>query len=409
MPSRAPDRPIGGFEAGLRWTLLAVTLALPSLTGFATSYVLIAFAASAAIYIFSRRIEMVFDAPTKVFLTAFLGLAALFALSARQPGDVLFAVNFIAFLLYAPLATLFGRAASPDNAETVARLALLGTALGCAISLFEVFALGADRAGLLITDTIRLADTAVLLGFLSLIGIVGRTDRRRWFYLLGPALALVVVLLTGARGAMLAYPVLALAAVLFLVRHKWLAALSGLAVVGLLVGAGLGGVFGNARLDSMIEVFRNLATGVPVGEEAVRIRIVLYKAGWAAFQQSPIIGHGWARLMSSVEPFLAAPDKIHATLPHLHNEVLNFAVFGGIAGVAIYFMLIAMPIVVSRRSPRDGQYRARLFGSIVLVVGYVVMGLPDTMLSFELHTALYVGLAAVLLAFCRDAPAVARQ
>jgi O-antigen ligase len=408
MPSRSLDRPIGRFEAGLRWALLAVALVLPCLTGFATSYVLIALAALAAAYVFARRIEMIFDAPAKVFLGAFLAIALLFSLSARQPADVLFAVNFIAFALYAPVATLFGRAAAAGNAERVARLALLGTALGCAIGIFEVFVLGAGRAGLFITDTIRLADTAVLLGFLALIGIVVRTDRRRWLYLLGPVLALIVVLLTGARGAMLAYPVLALAAALFLVRHKWMAAISGLVVVGLLVGAGLAGVFGSERLDSMIEVFRNLATGVPVGEEAVRIRIELYKAGWAAFEQSPIIGHGWARLMSSVEPFLAEPDKIHATLPHLHNEMLNFAVFGGIAGVAIYGLLLAMPIVISRRSPRDTQYRARLFGSIVLVLGYIVMGLPDTMLSFELHTALYVGLAAVLLAFCRDAPGAQR-
>lgn len=389
-------------ETTLRRGLLAVTLSLSCLTGFATSYILLVLAALTAGYIFSRRIGWVFDTPARLFLAAFVGLGVLFALSARQPADVLYAFNFIAFLIYAPLATLFGRAAAPGNAETVARLALMGTTLGCAISLFEVVVLGTGRAGVFITDTIRLADTAVLLGFLSLIGFVGRADQGRWLYLSGPALALLVVLLTGARGAMLAFPVLGLASVLFVVRHKWLAAASGSLVFVLLVGASLAGVFGSDRLNSMIEVFRNLASGMPVADEAVRIRIELYKAGWAAFQQSPLIGHGWARLMTSVEPFLAETDKIHATLPHLHNEVLNFAVFGGIAGVALYLALIAMPIVLSLRSPRDSQYRARLFGTIMLVLGYIVMGLPDTMLSFELHTALYVALSAILLAYCRD-------
>jgi O-antigen ligase len=333
-----------------------------------------------------------------------LGLAILFAFSARQPTDVLYAFNFVAFLIYAPLATLFGRAAAPRNAERVAQLALLGAALGCAISLVEVFGLGAARAGLFITDTIRLADTAELLGFLALIGLVVRTDRRRWLYLLGPVLALIVLLLTGARAAMLTFPVLALASAFFLVRHKWLAAVSGIVAVALIVGAGLAGVFGSARLDSIVEIFGNLAAGNPVGDEAMRIRIELYKAGWAAFQQSPLVGHGWARLMSSAALFLAEADKIHATLPHLHNDMLNFAVFGGLAGVAIYLALIAAPIVLSLRSPRDAQYRARLFGSIVLVLGYIVMGLPDTMLSFDLHTALYVALTAILLAYCRDTP-----
>ncbi len=404
MHSEGVCRPIGRFERGLRWTLLAATLGLACLTGFATSYVLLLLAVVAAGFFFSRRIGMGFGAPARLFLAAFIGVGILFALSARQPADVLFSVNFIAFLAYAPMATLFDRAAAPENTETVARLALAGTALGCAISLIEVFVLDAGRAGQFITDTIRLGDTAVLLGFLSLIGTVRRSGHGRWLYLLGPVLALIVVLLTGARGAMLAFPVLALAAVLFIVRNKSIAAAAGAAALALLVGAALAGVFGSARLDSMIDIFRSLATGVPVGDEAVRIRIELYKAGWAAFQESPLIGHGWARLMTSVEPYLAEADRVHATLPHLHNEVLNFAVFGGIGGIAIYVMLIAMPVVLSLRSPRDSQYRARLFGSIMLVLGYVVMGLPDTMLSFELHTALYVALTAILLAFCRDAP-----
>lgn len=403
MHSRRADRPLGRFGDGLRRGLLAATLAIPCLTGFATSYILVLIAALTAALLFFRRIGMAFDAPATIFLAGFAGIAVLFALSAKEPADMIFAFNFTAFLIYAPLATLLGRAAAPGNAEIVARLALVGTAIGLVISLVEVFVLGAGRAGIGITDTIRLGDTALLLGFLAPMGLLARQDGGRFLYLLGPALALPVVLLTGARGAMLAFPMLAVTVALIVARRKWLAiAAGGVLVAGASVAAGVTDFFGNARLRSMFEVFRDIATGNRVGDEAVRIRIELYKAGWAAFQQSPLFGHGWAGLMRSVEPFLADADKVQATLPHLHNDGLNFAVFGGIAGVAIYLMLIAMPIVLALRSPRDGQYRARLFGSIILVVGYVVMGLPDTMLSFELHTALYVALVAILLAYCRD-------
>lgn len=390
------------IEFWLRGTLLAVALALPCLAGFATTYVLILLALVSAGFLYQQRIGLVFDRPALIFFAAFAAIAVLFALSARRPADVLFAFNFIAFLIYAPLATLFSRAAAPGNSEIVARLALAGAALGFIISLFEVFVLGADRATTGITDTIRLGDTATLLGFLALMGMLARQDRGRFLYLLGPTLALPVVLLTGARGAMLAFPVLAVAAALIIGHRRWIAAAAGGAFALAVLVAGLTDFFGNARLQSVFEVFRDIAAGSAVADEAVRIRIELYKAGWAAFQQSPLIGHGWAGLMSSIEPFLADGDKVHATLPHLHNEILNFAVFGGVAGVAIYLMLIAMPIVLCLRSRRDRQYRARLFGSIIIVVGYVVMGLPDTMLSFELHTALYVALIAVLLAYCRD-------
>lgn len=403
MRSEREDSRFSRAENGLRWSLLGLTLALPCLTGFATSYLLILLAAVGAGFLFARRIGMVFDRPAQLFFAAFTAIAILFALSARQPADMLFAFNFTAFLIYAPLAALFGRAAGPINAEIVARLALLGTAIGLMISVVEVFLLGTGRAGIGITDTIRLGDTALLLGFLALMGLLVRQDGGRFLYLLGPALALPVVLLTGARGAMLAFPALSVAAALILIRRRWTAvAPAGALVLVIVAAALLTDFFGNARLQSMFEVFRDIAAGNALADESVRIRIELYKAGWAAFQQSPLFGHGWAGLMRSVEPFLADADKIHATLPHLHNDVLNFAVFGGIAGVAVYLLLIAMPIAFCLWSPRDGQYRARLFGSILLVVGYVVMGLPDTMLSFELHTALYVALVAILLAFCRD-------
>ena len=402
MPSEAASRPTDRSETVLRRAVLVGTLALSCLTGFATSYVLLVLAAIAAGNLLFRRAGFAFDIAGKLFVAAFLGLGVLFALSAEQPTDVLFIINFIAFLAYVPLATLLGRAAAPSNTQMVARLALAGTALGCAISLVEVYGFGAARAGLYITDTIRLGNTAVLLGFLSLIGLAANRGSSRWLYLFGPVLALIVALLTGARGAMFAIPVLALGSVFLIVRNKWIAAGFGSIWAVGLVGAGLTGVFDNSRLDALIAVFRELAAGTPVTDEAMRIRIELYEAGWQAFQQSPWFGHGWARLMRSVEPFLADADKAHAGLPHLHNEVLNFAVFGGVAGVAIYLMLIAVPVVIALRSPRDGQYRARLAGAGILTLAYIVMGLPDTMLSFDLHTALYVALVAILLAYCRD-------
>lgn len=403
MPSEAAERPGDRVEAALRRAVLATTLVLSCLTGFATPYILLLLAAIAASYIPARGGRLALDPPGKLFLAAFAGIGVLFALSARQPGDVLLALNFVAFLAYLPLSTLLGRAAAPGNARTVAQLALAGAALGCAASAIDVFIFHSLRAGELwiITDTIRLGDTAVLLGFLSLVGLVQRGSGR-WLFLLGPVLALIVALLTGARGAMLAIPVLALGAVFLVVRNKWIGAALGAAAAAALVAGGYALLRDNGRLETLIRFLRQLASGAPITDEAMAIRIKLYQAGWQAFQQSPLFGHGWAGLMRSVEPFLAEADKLHAKLPHLHNDVLNFAVFGGIVGVAIYLVLIAMPIVLAMRSPRDSQYRARLAGSGLLVLAYVVLGLPDTMLSFETHTALYVALTAILLAYCRD-------
>ena len=407
MPSSTDPSPLDRFEHGLRVAVLVVPLTLSCLAGLLTTYAILALALLALGVVLIRHGGVPLDPSGKMFAAAFLAIAALFAVSADVPADVLLAFNCGACLAYAPLAPLLARGAAPGNAGTVARLALAGVAIGCAVSVVEVYVLGAARAGTFATDTIRLGDTAVLLGFLALIGVVQARGRTRWLYLLGPILAAAVVLLTGARGAMVAFPILTAAAFILLIRNKWIAVAAGVGTPLLLAGAAVMGSFGSSRLASIAGFVSDMAAGGPIRDDAIRIRVELYKAGWEAFQQSPWTGHGWARLMSSVEPFLAEADKQHAQLPHLHNEVLNFAVFGGLAGVAIYVMLIVAPIVLTMRSARDSQYGARRFGVLMLTAGYVAMGLPDTMLSFELHTALYVAVVAILISYCRDAPAAA--
>lgn len=405
-PSEAnvPDKRRSRFEQLLLAAALGVILVFTPILGLFTSY---AVAFLALLFTF-RNLARGQGArwnllePGKTFLAAFAALTLLFSITARQPDDVVFALNFLVFVFYVPLSTLFDRNAAPKNSVLVAWLALAGAGVACAASLFEIFGLGYSRAGSIFSDHIRLANTAVILGFMALIGMIRNGGRGRWFFLLGPVLALVVVLLTGARIAMLAFPVLALGALLLLVRHKAQALFLGTLAAAALGLAAFAGWFGSARLASLFSVADSILKGEPVDDEAVRIRLELYRAGWAAFQESPFIGHGWARLMSTPARYLAESDQHRVSLPHLHNELLNFAVFGGLAGVLVYLGLLAAPLLATLRSVRDSQYSARLVGTSLLVLSYVVMGLTDTMLSFELHTSLYVGFTAVLLAFCRD-------
>jgi O-antigen ligase len=399
-----PDGRTSRFERPLLVAALATILVLAPVLGLLTSYAVVLVALIFAIRNLARgrRARWNLLEPGKTFLAAFAALALLFSLTARQPDDVVFALNFVSFIFFVPLATLFDRNAAPNNSIVVAWLALAGAAVACAASLFEIFGLGYSRAGSIFSDHIRLANTAVILGFIALIGMIQKAGRGRWVFLLGPTFALIVVLLTGARIAMLAFPVLAFGALLLLVRHKAMALLLGALVVSALGLAAFAGMFGSARLASLFSVAAAILEGEPVGDEAVRIRLELYKAGWAAFQESPFIGHGWARLMSTPARYLAESDQHREGLPHLHNELLNFAVFGGVAGILLYLGLLASPLLAAWRSVRDSQYGARLVGTSLLVLSYVVMGLTDTMISFELHTSLYVGFTAVLLAYCRD-------
>ncbi|MDB5541953.1 MAG: hypothetical protein JWQ89_3680 [Devosia sp.] len=402
----APLGPAAGSEALLRRAVLVVAIGGSCVLGYLTTYALLVIALAVFAYFAVRRasVQISFDQPAKLFLGAFMLLFVSAVVTARQPSDLLQTLNFSAMLLYAPLALLFRRAAMPSNSRKFADFALFGAAAGLCVALYFNYVEGMERAGLgsPITDPIRLSNTALLLGFLAMIGAAAATGRQRFIYLLGPLMALAVIFASGSRAALVAFPVLLFISALLLVRHKVLAALVS---VGVLAGFGLIGYFADlagARSSSMFEILGRLAGGDNPADLGTTIRFILYRAGAAAFLDAPLFGHGWGQLMTSIIPYLAVYELVHAKLPHLHNDALNFAVAAGLFGLVVYLVLLVLPAVCCIFSPRDSQYRTRLYGCSLLSVSYLVLGLPDTMLSFPLHNALYVVLTAVLLNYCRD-------
>lgn len=391
-----------------RRAILALTLVLSCVIGLITPYLLalIGIALWLALALRRQLFAAYSDPAARLFLVAFVILAACFALTAREPQDALFSFNFIMLVLFAPLGTLLARGAAASNAARVADLALAGALVAFLAAGIGRYGLNFGRAESPIFGAILLGNTAVLLGFLSLLGMVAPGSRRKWLYLAGPVLGIGAAVFTESRGPLIAVLPLLVVAAIFLgrglrIRPVWLG-LGGLAVAAVLMA---GAFQFQGRIAMLASIAADLAAGGTVADETTRIRLELYTAGYQAFLQSPWLGHGWANLMSSVVPFLAPGYGQYATLPQLHNDVINFAVAAGGVGVAVYLLLIATPTIAALRSPRDSQYSARLFGCVLLATAYVCDGLTDLMFGFEFHTALYVALTAILLGYCRDAVA----
>ena len=395
----------GRFETVLRRAILLTTLSLPCIFGLLTTYVLVLLLALAVGYFVLGwgRLGFSFDLPAKLFLIAWGLFALTIIATARTPVDYGQIVNFGMLALYAPLASLFRRAESPHNGVIFARLALAGTSVAFLLALVEMVILQQPRALGLASDTIRFSDTALILGFLAPAGILLETSPRRWLYLLGPVLGLVVVLMSGSRSGILAFPFLVIAATLMLVRHKRKALAIGAAGAAGFAGLlALASTMSFSRSLTLPEILKSLLTGGVLDDESVRQRLALYRAGLTAFWRSPWLGYGWRNRMVATSASLSPADPPLADLPHLHNEVLNFAVGSGVLGIVIYILLMAIPIYACLKSPRDSQYLVRLNGCGLLVVSYVASGITDVMVGFELHTALYVAWTAILLSYCRD-------
>lgn len=387
---------------GLVLLLLAGTLVLPYPGGYPLAYLLIVASLLLAVWLFAAGIPPRPGPAGWMLLAALALLGTAFAVT----GELALLVNFLMFAVFWPLAAALARFARPGNARQVGVLALLGAVLAVGIALWEVRVAGHDRAAGMGSDPIWSAQIALVLGFLALVAVPVTTGPWRLVFWLGPICGTITVLLSGSRGPLLAVPILFLVAVPLLVKRWWLALpLIAVAGIGLVAIIGLVHPASLERLATLPTIAGQLANGVGPSEVSSSRREAFYAGALSAFLAEPLFGYGWSNTVSAIMPWLDERAVIVAEgHHHLHSDILDFAIAAGLFGLGAYALVIAAPVAGALAAPRDGQYRARLTGSVLLALGYLVCGLTYLMFGYEFHTTLYVCLAAILLGYCRDEP-----
>lgn len=382
--------------------VLVLTLAFGYAGGFWVAYPLMVLAMSLPIISAVRRepLWLSKDWAARAFLAAFVLLAVAFAIS----GDAIHVLNFVMFALFAPLSASLSRFASPRNAFRVATLANIGCSVGLVIACYQVFGLHMDRASAFGSDPIWSAQAGVIIAFMALLGLMTTDGPWRFSFVAGPLGMVVVAALSGSRGPLLAIPVLFCVFLLLGTRRWWLSLLvAGCAAVSLVVAAALLWPEALQRLLTIQVILADLFGKGQITESSAGERQLMYEAGLDAFRASPFFGHGWNDMMLAIAPYLpnglASFQSVHH---HLHSDVLDFLVSGGLLGLVAYCLILTAPILGVLRSGRDSQYRFRRIAAIGLGVGYATFGVSYLTFGYEYHTTLYVCIAAILVGFCRD-------
>jgi O-antigen ligase len=398
------------FGSVLGWAVLVLLLALYGAGGHYSPYLLLLLVLIATPYIVAVRggRPLIPDLSARGFLVAFALLALAFSLAAEQPSDVLILANFIWLLLFVPIQAVLKRVAGPNAGVVIARLALLGTALTLSLAIYDFVVFSPGRVGFLTSDPIRIANMAVVLGFVSLLGLIADRGWMRSVYLLGPVFAVGVAILASTRGALVSAAAISVVAIFVLIPNRriaiWatvVAAAGAFGVVALAAQLGIG------RVDSVFRTVWEVVNGQPVSDYSASIRVAMLRASLAAFAESPWFGHGWQRLITAVLPHLpAGQENLLQGQPHLHNDIADFAVGGGVIGLLAYATILLTPLVAAWRSTRDALYRVRLAGVALLTASYAALGLNAMMFGYEILTAMFFGLSAVLLGFCREASSI---
>lgn len=392
------------------WIILILTLVASPVLGSASS-VLAQLFGLALLPVAWRQgaVDEIRRAPALVLLIgATIVLTILYAITARKPEDVLFFANFLSL----PLSALVYVVALEKRGEAalllIARLCGLGAVVALCFALFDVYGRGLDRAQGLIGNPNLMPRLALTLGFVSLTGFVVETTRRRWLYLAGPLAAIAVTVLTESRGAALAIPAMALIAAVLLWRDRQGRRLvligGGLVLVGLGLGLALRGAELLGRFGSILDtVSAVLQTGQAAADASTADRLRMYDAGLAAFGLSPWIGWGWANLGNAAAELRPEHFADQAgTAFMFHNDIINFAVAGGVVGLACLAAMLVAPVAGVLATPRDRYFGLRLYGCLILCVGFAIFGLTDSTLGYDSPTTLYAYLAAIVLGAFRE-------
>lgn len=329
-----------------------------------------------------------------MFLAAVVSLTICFIATAQQPGDVLFATNFLGLLLAPSIYLLALRHPGGRIIAIIAILCALGAVVGALTGSYDVFIQHKERAIGWGAGGNLMARAVVPLGFMALTGVLAFRSHWRWLLLLGGAAALYALYLTGTRGVFVAVPVLGLLFVWALMRELKASRVWYVAGIAALIAATV--VIGilSPRFLALGSVVEQLMGNTSVAQDYSTIqRLQMWQAGWSALLRAPLIGHGWAHLADAARPLV---------LSMYHNDFFNSAVAAGIVGIVAWLATVLAPVVGILAMPRDRFSNLRLYCALLLSVSFFIFGLTDMTFGYDLPTTLHAFLTAIVLGAFRE-------
>ncbi|WDR02013.1 O-antigen ligase family protein [Devosia algicola] len=332
-------------------------------------------------------------------LAAGLLLAATYAIGSGSAVGAVAIYFFIPLFLIAPLLALLDIETNENDNLIMASLALIGVAGACVVALNDRLVLGEVRSGFSVANPIHFADLALGVGFLALVGFVLTQRWWRVLFLFGPLLSLVTIWLSGSRGPQAAFLVMIATSIGFLVfwgglsrRLTLLVALGAVALLVAVLAIGINSPTG--PLQVIADIWQPLINGT-TDDASTGERLVMYQSAWNAFMAAPIFGHGLLDLVPITANYVPA-GEVFPAYEHLHSDLADFAVSGGILGIAGYAMLVLAPLVEALRAPDGPNRRPAILAATLLSVGFVSMGLTNAMFGIILLTVFFAFATAMV-------------
>lgn len=381
--------------------VLVAGLTFPPLAAYTTVYAELS-GLVIALVLLSQRNWDVFGVPTfKLVWLSVLALCVALPFSMKGIEDFYGFVALLPVFLAPAVVMLFRENPSFAHPQVIGCLCLAGSVGAVVTGLNDIYVLNLGRAGGG-NNAIHFGDLSLILGFFSLVGLFGSRSAWRFIFLSGPVLGFAAALLSASRGPFVGAVVLAFILIPILVvwfrrefvfRIVMVAGLAGLVVVATQVD-----IAQIERATFAIEDIAKLTSGEGTTDEGIKERFIMYRAAVEAFKLAPIFGHGSGHIAAATNGLIPDTYAHLRNAAHLHNDIADFAVIGGLAGLLAYVFLLAAPFAALWHGANGDTRRAVFVGAIVLSVGYFTLGLTNAMFGILPQTALYGLLLGIIVA-----------
>ncbi|MFY0992473.1 O-antigen ligase family protein [Halomonas sp. C05BenzN] len=278
---------------------------------------------------------------------------------------------------------------------------IIGTLGALAVALYQTQVLGAYRAdGFLFS--INLGYLSCAMAFLA-ASLIRGSHRKTWLLIAALAGA-ITCLLTLARGAILAVPLLLILLLLLNAdRLGWkaiTASFVALVSLALVSYATLPAV--ERRVDYSIAEFTNIAQGDIGAAVSSGGRLQLWAAASDAFMERPLVGLTYdereARIAELVEQGVLTDWVLGVGRGHAHSQYFEMAATGGVLGLLALLGYLVAPGIYHWRLYRRDRSNAWAQVALVFTVGFAIYGLTEAAIHHEMMTTFYAYMQVMLLA-----------
>ncbi len=335
--------------------------------------------------------------------------------------------SFSQFIYLIPLALLLPRRAQGLTWLGVSRAAMIGVALTVLAALLEREYWGSGRVELLSGNPLILS---ALLGVLSFL-CVGQMPRKapiERYASVGLCLAgiAVIAFLAQGRGVLLACAVFAVPATCLLGwLSRWRPAffLAPPVVAAALLSSWVLWSDFHSPVDersapipfafwSLLDLERDAE------RSAFHHRLIMYRAGLAAWKEKPIIGYGPQNRYGAAAPHIQeiverTLDEEQAFAPalyariernpqtfsfsHLHNVFITHAVAAGALGVMALISVSSAPLVLLMRYGGQGRRRESIYEALVFSIFSIMLGMTNLLFFHDISNSFHL---FNLIVFC---------